>query len=171
MQAPIYFTYVASPVGDLLVSGTELALTGISFPRGSKAYPPKAGWVRNDAPFGEVRRQLNAYFGGHLKTFQLPLQLEGTDFQRSVWWALADIPFGETRTYSWQAKVVGAPSAARAVGAANGANPIPIILPCHRVIGSNGALTGFGGGIAVKRWLLAHEGALPAEERQLALFQ
>jgi methylated-DNA-[protein]-cysteine S-methyltransferase len=170
MQAPTFFTYVTSPVGDLLVSGTEKALTGISFPRGSKAYPPKPDWVRNDAPFGEVRRQLNAYFAGDLKAFQLSLEVEGTEFQRRVWWALADIPFGETRSYGWQAKVVGTPSAARAVGAANGANPIPIILPCHRVIGSNGALTGFGGGIEVKRWLLAHEGALPAEEGQLALF-
>lgn len=168
MQQPTFFTYVASPVGDLLVSGTETAVSGISFPRGSRAYPPRRDWVKNDAPFNEVHAQLNAYFVGDLKRFDLPLHLEGTDFQRRVWLALADIPFGETRSYGWQAQVVGSPKSARAVGAANGANPLPIVLPCHRVIGTNGALTGFGGGIEVKRWLLAHEGALPAEDAQLA---
>lgn len=169
MQHPMFFTYVASPVGDLLVSGTEGALSGISFPRGSRAYPPKGNWIFNDAAFAEVRRQVNAYFAGDLKQFDLPLHLDGTDFQRKVWQALADIPFGQTRSYGWQAQVVGSPKAARAVGAANGANPIPIVLPCHRVIGSGGALTGFGGGIEVKSWLLRHEGALPAMDAQLAL--
>lgn len=169
MQQPIFFTYVASPVGDLLVSGTETGLSGISFPRGSRAYPPKSDWIRNDAPFAAVRAQLNAYFAGDLKVFDLSLHLVGTEFQRLVWQALADIPFGQTRSYRWQAQVVGSPKAARAVGAANGANPLPIVLPCHRVIGTNGALTGFGGGIEVKRWLLRHEGALPAMDAQLAL--
>src|SRR5437899_10516473 len=105
----------------------------------------------------EAARQLRAYFAGELREFDLPLDMHGTDFQLRVWRELARIPYGETRSYSQIAAAIGAPQAVRAVGAANGANPIPIIVPCHRVIGSNGALTGFGGGISVKRWLLDHE--------------
>ena len=172
MSESLSYTYHPSPVGDLLLAGTDDALHFVSFPSGSKAFRPRPDWVRNEAPFSEAGRQLDAYFAGDLKRFDLPLHLGGTEFQRKVWLALADIPFGETRTYGWRAGVIGAPlSAARAVGAANGANPVAIILPCHRVIGSTGALTGFGGGIPTKTFLLTHENALPetAKTRQLSL--
>lgn len=172
MSASLSYCYHPTPVGDLLLAGDGKALHFVSFPSGSKAFQPRSGWHRDDEPFHEVKRQLDAYFAGDLKHFDLPLALGGTEFQRKVWLALAEIPFGETRTYGWQAEVVAAPGSARAVGAANGANPIPIILPCHRVIGSTGALTGFGGGIEVKRWLLTHEGAMPKSKsgQQLRLF-
>lgn len=168
----LFYTYHPSPVGDLLLAGDEDALHFVSFPSGSKAFRPWPELVRNDTPFREVSRQLTAYFERRLTKFDLSLHLGGTEFQRKVWLALADIPFGETRTYGWQATVIGAPlSAARAVGAANGANPVAIILPCHRVIGATGALTGFGGGLPTKKYLLALENALPdtTETRQLSL--
>jgi methylated-DNA-[protein]-cysteine S-methyltransferase len=102
----------------------------------------------------EAARQLNAYFAGDLREFDLPLVMKGTPFQLRVWQALQQIPYGETRSYAQQARAIGAPDAVRAVGTANGSNPIPIVVPCHRVIGSNGKLTGFGGGLPLKRWLL-----------------
>jgi methylated-DNA-[protein]-cysteine S-methyltransferase len=170
---PLRYTYLASPVGDLLVAGAEDTVHYVSFPGGHKAFRPRLDWRRDDAVCAEARRQLTAYFARDLKRFDLPLHLGGTEFQRRVWRALADIPFGETRTYGWQAKVIGvAVSAARAVGAANGANPVPIILPCHRVIGATGALTGFGGGIETKKFLLELEGVAvkPGRDaRQLSL--
>ena len=131
------YTHVESPVGDLLVAGTEEALHFLSFPTGHKAFRPRPEWRRDDAPFQEVRRQLDAYFAGDLRRF-----------------------FGQTRSYGQIARSVGRPKASRAVGAANGSNPLPIILPCHRVIGAGGSLTGFGGGLAVKAFLLRHEGVL-----------
>jgi methylated-DNA-[protein]-cysteine S-methyltransferase len=112
----------------------------------------------------EAAAQLRAYFGGELKLFELPLTPEGTAFQRSVWDALLTIPYGETRSYMQMAVLIGAPKAVRAVGAANGQNPIPIVIPCHRVIGSNGKLTGFGGGLPLKRQLLD----LEAPQKRLA---
>ncbi len=154
------YTHVESPVGDLLVAGTEEALHFLSFPTGHKAFRPRPEWRRDDAPFQEVRRQLDAYFAGDLRRFELALHLSGTEFQNSVWRSLADIPFGQTRSYGQIARSVGRPKASRAVGAANGSNPLPIILPCHRVIGAGGSLTGFGGGLAVKAFLLRHEGVL-----------
>jgi methylated-DNA-[protein]-cysteine S-methyltransferase len=113
----------------------------------------------------ETARQLRAYFGGHLRQFDLPLDLRGTAFQMSVWHALLDIPYGETRSYLQIAQSIGSPQAVRAVGAANGANPIPIVVPCHRVIGSSGKLVGYGGGLPLKKRLLELEGsrALPLE--------
>jgi len=154
------YTHVESPVGDLLVAGTEEALHFLSFPTGHKAFRPRPEWRRDDAPFQEVRRQLDAYFAGDLRRFELALHLSGTEFQNSVWRSLADIPFGQTRSYGQIGRSVGRPKASRAVGAANGSNPLPIILPCHRVIGAGGSLTGFGGGLAVKAFLLRHEGVL-----------
>lgn len=154
------YTHIASPVGDLLVAGTDQALHFLSFPAGHKAFGPHPDWQRADAPFREVRRQLDAYFTGALRQFDLPLHLGGTTFQNGVWNYLAGIPFGETRTYGQIATTLGRPKASRAVGAANRNNPLPIILPCHRVIGSNGSLTGFGGGIETKEFLLRHEGIL-----------
>lgn len=167
-EQPYYYTYLNSPVGNLLLAGDGEVLELISFPAGSRTRKPLPGWRRDASPFKEAARQLNAYFAGELTAFDLPLRFNGTDFQRSVWRALMDIPFGETVTYAELARSVGRPTASRAVGAANGANPLPIVAPCHRVIGANGALTGFGGGIATKEILLRHEG-VAVDGRQMAL--
>lgn len=163
------YTHIDSPVGRLLLAGDETALHYLSFPGGHKAFGPRPDWRPDGSPFREVRRQLDAYFTGELRDFDLPLHLTGTPFQIRVWNRLADIPFGETWTYGRIAADLGDPGASRAVGAANGNNPIPIILPCHRVIGASGALTGFGGGLPTKEWLLKHEGVLPGGA-QLSLF-
>jgi methylated-DNA-[protein]-cysteine S-methyltransferase len=117
----------------------------------------EAGWVRDDAALGDWSAQLDEYFAGTRTTFDLPLQLHGTPFQVEVWEQLRRIPYGETISYGELAKRVDRPEAARAVGAANGQNPIAIVVPCHRVIGADGSLTGFGGGLPWKRWLLARE--------------
>ena len=154
------YAHIQSPVGSLLVVGTDEALHFLSFPSGHKAFGPQPDWHRTDAPFHEVRRQLDAYFAGTLRQFDIPLHLGGTALQNSVWHHLKCIPFGETRSYGQIAAHLGRPKASRAIGAANGNNPIPIILPCHRVIGANGSLTGFGGGIETKEFLLRHEGVL-----------
>lgn len=163
MLALSYSTY-ESPVGELLLAGDEASLHYLSFPSGHKAFGPNPKWERCDAPFGMVKEQLSAYFAGKLQTFDLPLTLHGTDFQKQVWTYLATIPFGETRSYGQLAHDLGTPKASRAVGAANGANPLPVILPCHRVIGSTGKLTGFGGGLPTKKFLLELEGVLHPEE-------
>ncbi len=151
-----HFTYIESPNGPLLVAREGDPIVEIRFP---PAEPPD-DWTRNDSAFRDVRNALGQYFGGRSKTFDLPLELRGTEFQKGVWRALLRIPFGETTTYGDLARRLGKPDAVRAVGAANGANPIPIVIPCHRVIGSNGSLVGFGGGLPVKRWLLDHEAAV-----------
>lgn len=164
------YSYIASPVGSLLIAGDEAALHFLSFPTGHKSFGPHPDWHRSDAPFLEARRQIDAYFAGDLRKFELPLRLAGTDFQNGVWHHLSRIAFGETRTYGQFAKELGKPKASRAVGAANGNNPVPIILPCHRVIGANGSLTGFGGGLSTKAFLLRHEGVLGEEDGQLGLF-
>jgi len=143
------YSYLESPVGNLLVARNEQGLTAISF-RGT----PEEDWTRRDDVFEDVREQLRAYFAKKLRTFNLPLAPRGTPFQLDVWSALRQIPYGETRSYAQVARTIGKPEAIRAVGAANGANPLPIVVPCHRVIGSNGSLTGFGGGLAAKRFLL-----------------
>jgi methylated-DNA-[protein]-cysteine S-methyltransferase len=157
------YTYMDSPVGRLLIAGQADGLCVISFPKGSKARDPQPEWIDDPRPFKEVVRQLSAYFDGDLKEFNLPLKPEGTQFQLSVWNALLKIPYGRTTTYGALARGLGNPNASRAVGLANGSNPIPIVIPCHRVIGSNGKLTGFGGGLPVKEKLLA------LETRQLSL--
>jgi methylated-DNA-[protein]-cysteine S-methyltransferase len=151
------YTYVNSPIGSLLLAGDGFHLHLISFPEGSRTRKPDTSWRRDDAIFGSVSEELNAYFAGEIQEFTVPLQLTGTTFQKTVWQALLTIPFGETLSYGALAKKIGFSSSSRAVGAANGANPIPIIIPCHRVIGANGSLTGFGGGIDTKRYLLQHE--------------
>ena len=143
------YTFLDSPVGSLLVARNEHGITSISF-RGTQ----RDEWVRNDGAFDDVRDQLRAYFAKELRVFTLPLAPRGTPFQLEVWRALREIPYGETRSYAQIARIIGKPEAIRAVGAANGANPLPIVVPCHRVIGSNGSLTGFGGGLAAKRFLL-----------------
>ncbi len=147
------YTYVDTPIGSILVAGDGAAIVETCF-AGAK---PKPDWTRDDDAFRDASGQLTAYFAGELQAFDLPLAPRGTDFQQSVWSALLRIPYGETTTYSTIAERIGRPAAVRAVGAANGANPIPIVIPCHRVIGASGSLTGFGGGLDVKRQLLALE--------------
>ncbi|MCH2353985.1 MAG: methylated-DNA--[protein]-cysteine S-methyltransferase [Pseudomonadales bacterium] len=150
----MYYTYATSPIGQLLLAGSADALQVIGFPHGDKARRADIGWERYDEPFKKTARQLNEYFAGERREFELELAPEGTKFQVEVLEALRGIPYGETRTYRDIAVAVGRPKAVRAVGNANGRNPLPIVIPCHRVIGSDGSLTGFGGGIEVKRYLL-----------------
>ena len=152
------YDVIESPIGPLLVAGAEAGLRRIQFPRQGRAQAPEAGWVRDSRPFREVARQLGEYFAGKRRTFNLVLAPEGTPFQRATWRALTEIPYGSTVSYGELARRLGRPGASRAVGAANGANPLPIVVPCHRVIGRDGSLTGFGGGLPVKRALLALEG-------------
>ena len=154
---PLFYSYLDSPVGDLLLAGDGDSLHYVSFPKGHKAFTPQEMWIRDDGKFGPVKEQLSAYFAGKLRDFDLKLTLHGTDFQKSVWHLLLEIPFGETRSYGDLANQLGSPGASRAVGLANGSNPIPIIVPCHRVIGSTGKLTGFGGGLKTKQFLLELE--------------
>jgi methylated-DNA-[protein]-cysteine S-methyltransferase len=151
------YGYAGSPVGRLLVAGDVNLLHLICFPTERRAQKPPASWRRDEAHFAETFRQLRAYFAGELTRFDLPLRRAGTAFQNTVWAALCDIPYGETISYGTLAARIGKPTAYRAVGGANGANPLPIVVPCHRVIGSDKPLTGFGGGVDIKRFLLAHE--------------
>lgn len=151
-------TRIDSPVGQLLLIADGDALCGLYMKLEKGWLPRTALGPSDDAALPEARRQLDEYFDGQRQVFDLELRLDGTSFQKQVWEALLAIPFGETRSYGQQARHIGLPDAARAVGAANGQNPISIIVPCHRVIGANGALTGYAGGIERKKWLLAHEG-------------
>jgi methylated-DNA-[protein]-cysteine S-methyltransferase len=151
------YAYMDSPVGRLLLAADDTGLRLISFPNGSRAEEPKPGWRHDPSRFGAVIAQLRDYFAGKRTDFDLPLSPRGTLFQLAVWKALREIPYGETISYGELARRIGRPSASRAVGAANGANPLPIVVPCHRVIGSTGKLTGFGGGIETKAALLALE--------------
>ena len=153
-----------SPVGPLLLAGSDAGLRLIGFSQGSMARTPDAHWTHVPTAFANAQTQLNEYFEGGRRTFDLALDPAGTAFQRAVWQALLAIPYGETRSYLDVAKAVGKPKAVRAVGSANGRNPLPIVVPCHRVIGSDGSLTGFGGGLENKKLLLA------LEQRQKVLF-
>jgi len=156
----IHCTEIATPVGGLLVSADESGLRTIHFQAGrSGPRQPEPHWVEGEAPFDSLRRQLEEYFAGQRREFDLQLAPQGTQFQRAVWSQLQRIVYGETISYLELARRVGNERASRAVGLANGANPLPIVIPCHRVIGSNGALTGFGGGLETKRQLLQLEGA------------
>ncbi len=148
---------VKSPIGDLVVSGNDHAITGILLPtsgRGVRAPTDRGG---SPGPVRAAARQLDEYFSQRRRTFDLPLALCGTEFQEQVWGTLAEIPYGETVSYAELARWVGRPGASRAVGQANGANPVPIVLPCHRVIAADGTIGGYGGGVATKRRLLALE--------------
>jgi methylated-DNA-[protein]-cysteine S-methyltransferase len=151
------YSYIETPVGLLLAAGTIGGIASISFMKNGRPALPLPGWKKNDPLFDDLRDQLAAYFEGRRTVFELSLDPAGTAFQRDVWNALCAIPYGSTRSYSEIARTIGRPKASRAVGAANGANPLPIVVPCHRVIGSNGSLTGFGGGMAVKQRLLELE--------------
>jgi methylated-DNA-[protein]-cysteine S-methyltransferase len=154
------YTVIGSPLGPLVIAGTERGLTHLTFPSGGRAAPPAPDWRADAAPFAEAKRQLDAYFARALEAFELPLAASGTPFQREVWRALSRIPYGTTISYGELARAIGRPAAVRAVGAANGKNPLPIVVPCHRVIGADGSLTGFGGGLDLKRRLLEIEGVL-----------
>lgn len=152
------YTYLDTPIGTLLIAGDAEAVRRIDFPKNGKASTPEADWTESSrGPVGAAVKQLREYFAGKRADFDLPLAPVGTEFQRTVWRNLQDIPYGETISYGELAKRVGNPKASRAVGAANGQNPIPIVIPCHRVIGANGKLTGFGGGLPTKEALLALE--------------
>lgn len=154
----LYFSAVPSPIGELLLTSDGDALTGL-YLENHKGGPALADHRRRDDDrLRPAVEQIAAYFAGERETFDLPIALRGTEFQKSVWEALLAIPFGATVTYASLAKSIGAPAAVRAVGAAVGRNPVSIIVPCHRVVGSAGALTGYAGGIERKRWLLEHEG-------------
>jgi len=148
------YTYMESPVGRLLLAGEEDSLQLIGFSQGKMAMEPKPEWIESARTFHETIRQLRAYFARELREFELPLAPQGTPFQLSVWNRLREIPYGETISYGELAKRVGNAKASRAVGMANGRNPLPIVVPCHRVIGSSGKLTGFGGGLPTKELLL-----------------
>jgi methylated-DNA-[protein]-cysteine S-methyltransferase len=145
---------ISTPVGRLRLAGDESGLRSISFQNRFRPAAPAESPLRSEEPFRDAIAQLEAYFAGALRRFDLPLAPEGTAFQREVWSALTAIPYGETVSYGELARRLGRPAASRAVGAANGQNPIPIVIPCHRVIGADGSLTGFGGGLAIKRRLL-----------------
>lgn len=153
----MYYCYLDTPIGELLLAGDDVALCLVGFPEGSMRKDPEPDWIYNEKPFAVARRQLTEYFAGERREFDLPLKLNGTEFQMSVLRALQQIPYGETTSYADIAERIGRPKAVRAVGAANGRNPIPIIVPCHRVIGSHGDLTGFGGGLDTKEALLRLE--------------
>ena len=163
----MYYCYLDTPIGDLLLAGDEEGLSLVGFPEGSMRRDPDPDWIYNEKPFADARQQLSEYFDGERKEFDLPLHLSGTEFQLLVLEELKKIPYGETTSYGDIAKRIGRPNAMRAVGAANGRNPIPIIVPCHRVIGATGDLTGFGGGLGTKEALLRleaeHSGFLGAD--------
>ncbi|OJW17866.1 MAG: cysteine methyltransferase [Planctomycetales bacterium 71-10] len=157
MTPSTWYTTLPSPVGALLLVSDGRALTGL-YTEGHRDDPrPDPSWRCDPAPFREATAQLAAYFDGETRPFDLPLAPRGTDFQRAVWAALREIPFGDRISYGELARRIGRPSASRAVGAANGCNPISIVVPCHRVVGAGGALTGYAGGLDCKRRLLEHE--------------
>ena len=159
----MFYLTLPSPVGDLLLTHNGEALTGLTMPHEQHGQhtAPQSDWQHDAAAqtpiFAAATKQLTAYFAGQLQHFDLPLAPQGTPFQQQVWRALCEIPYGHTRSYGWQAQAINNPKAVRAVGGANGRNPIGIVIPCHRVIGANGSLTGYGGGLPNKQWLLAHE--------------
>lgn len=150
----VYYDYCASPIGLVEIGGTESAVTTLCFVDERRPESMSRPIVRQAAA------QVAEYFAGTRRRFELPLALEGTDFQQHVWRALLEIPYGQVASYQEVARAIGRPRAVRAVGAANGQNPVSIIVPCHRVIGSSGELVGYGGGLWRKEWLLRHEGYL-----------
>lgn len=150
----MHYDYLNSPLGTLTLCCEDDHLEEIRFGK----QPPENAEHKSSRTLDAAARQLKEYFAGERQTFDLPLSPRGTEFQRQVWRQLQAIPYGETRSYQWQASRMGKPRATRAVGAANGRNPIPIVIPCHRVIGSNGKLTGYAGGLHIKQQLLRIEG-------------
>ena len=163
----MWFDEFNTPIGKLLVATDDSGLRFVMFENNKYDAPHREDWKRDKIATHAAREQLLQYFAGNRKKFDLLLNPVGTDFQKQVWHMLAKVPFGETWSYGQLAHRINSPKAVRAVGAANGRNPIPIILPCHRVIGSNGTLTGFGGGLPTKQWLLEHEGVKSVAQTSL----
>jgi methylated-DNA-[protein]-cysteine S-methyltransferase len=163
-MSEIFWTEVETPIGSLLLAGTASALRTVRLPGNRLGHAPEPEWVFDPRPLRAAKDQLTEFFAGRRRQFELSLEPIGTAFQLTVWRALEAIPFGTTVSYAELARRIGRPEAVRAVGLANGANPLPIVVPCHRVIGSDGSLTGYGGGLELKRALLALEGALPRGE-------
>ena len=157
MNPSTRYTILASPIGKILLTATPRGVSGLWMMGQKHCCVIHADWQENSHAFTAANHQLTEYFAGTRRSFDLPLDAAGTHFQQEAWAALQQIPYGQTRTYQQQAAVIGRPAAMRAVGTANGRNPISIIVPCHRVIGANGSLTGYGGGLDAKQWLLAHE--------------
>jgi methylated-DNA-[protein]-cysteine S-methyltransferase len=151
------YTTMDSPLGELLLLGDNGVLHGLHMQAGRHPIRIQASWIRDDEAFADVRTQLEEYFGGTRESFDVQMHMGGTAFQRTVWHELTQIPYGETISYGELARRVGSPRAVRAVGLANGRNPLAIIVPCHRVIGANGKLVGYGGGLDNKRRLLELE--------------
>jgi methylated-DNA-[protein]-cysteine S-methyltransferase len=168
----MYYSHMDSPIGQLLLAGDGKRLAVVEFATGRKIRGAQPDWQRLDEPFETAKRQLEEYFAGTRTGFELDLAPRATPFQSQVLEYLRSIPYGETRSYRDVAVAIGNPKAVRAVGGANGSNPIPIIIPCHRVIGSDGTLTGFGGGIDTKRFLLdlerSHSGLFASASRAAA---
>ena len=155
----VYWHEIDSPIGRLLLAGDGQSLIQLGFQSGPRPLRAHDAWIEDPQAFRAAIAQLREYFAGERRSFDLPLAPRGTEFQRRVWRALLEIPYGKTISYGELARRIGQPSASRAVGLANGANPLPIVVPCHRVIGADGSLTGFGGGLPIKQKLLALEGA------------
>lgn len=161
----MHYQFLATPIGRLLIAADAAGLHHIGFDQADRDRVIAADWRRGGAVLEPVMTQLRAYFAGQLQHFELALAASGTPFRTRVWAQLAKIPYGSTISYGELARRIGNPAASRAVGAANGANPLPIVVPCHRVIGASGTLTGFGGGLPVKQWLLDHERKVLAARR------
>ena len=153
-MSSMYYCYYTAPFGELLLTGSKTSLFSVHFPANHKRKSPPENFSLDKKAFLNALDQLDAYFEGSLKRFDLNLTPHGTDFQKKVWKALLRIEYGKTAAYSEIAEMIGNPKASRAVGMANSKNPIPIIIPCHRIIGKNGSLTGFGGGLKIKQFLL-----------------
>jgi|SRR5262245_1932733 len=158
-EGRVFWHEIDTQIGRLLLAGDRQRLRLIQFQNGSHAMHPEPEWIADASVFATATAQLHEYFAGQRQEFDLQLQMAGTAFQRAVWFALTRIPYGKTISYAELARRVGKPRAVRAVGSANGANPLPIVVPCHRVIGSDDSLTGFGGGLDLKQRLLSLEGA------------
>jgi methylated-DNA-[protein]-cysteine S-methyltransferase len=168
-----YFTHVDSPLGTILLVSNGSSLTGLYFVGQKYVAQPAEDWIQTEVaqPFRDAQRQLTEYFAGERRTFDLPLSFEGTPFQQRVWHAIAAIPCGETISYAALAKSAGAPGSARAAGAATGRNPISLVVPCHRVVGTDGSLTGYAGGLDRKRRLLALEAPLEGSVGDLRILE
>ncbi|WP_035387372.1 methylated-DNA--[protein]-cysteine S-methyltransferase [Ferrimonas senticii] len=156
-QSSLRYSELTTPLGPLLLVANQHGLVAVNFQHGSEPLPIAEHWQRDDQALALARQQLTEYFAGQRQQFQLPLAANGTDFQQQVWTALTTIPYGVTASYGEVAKQIGRPKAVRALGAANGKNPLAVVVPCHRVIGANGSLTGYNGGLAIKQFLLALE--------------
>lgn len=161
----MYFTYVETPIGRVLLAGDGGGLAMSSFSTGHQQRQPEPEWIPDGTALEPAVTELEEYFAGERTTFDVELSPSGSEFQQSVWKVLRSIPFGEAWSYGEVAERLGRPGAARAVGSANAANSLPIFIPCHRVVGADGGLTGFGGGLDTKRWLLRFEGALPTRKQ------